>query len=213
MKRTLIGAAVILGVAIMVSDAFTGRVSPIGDGLALLIATSLSIATVITRRYSHVGMTPATCLAALLAALLALTQATSLAVSARDMGFLFAFGAVNLGLGLACFASGARLIPAAMASCLRRAPSSAAASSSLPCSSISGWSSGASASRRGRGRSACLRPTDLTLRQGRFGGLKPLMRPNLTLVASGKQKYADFMRNLAGRCKGARVGHLKRRTP
>jgi drug/metabolite transporter (DMT)-like permease len=62
-------AAVILGVAIMVSDAFTGRVSPIGDGLALLIATSLSIATVITRRYSHVGMTPATCLAALLAAL------------------------------------------------------------------------------------------------------------------------------------------------
>ena len=51
-------------------------------------------------------------------ALLALTQATSLAVSARDMGFLFAFGAVNLGLGLACFASGARLIPAAFAALL-----------------------------------------------------------------------------------------------
>jgi drug/metabolite transporter (DMT)-like permease len=111
-------AAVIFGVAIMVSDAFTGRVSPIGDGLALLIATSLSIATVITRRYAHVGMTSATCLAAVLAATLAATQAATLAVSARDMGFLFAFGAINLGLGLACFASGARLIPAAFAALL-----------------------------------------------------------------------------------------------
>ena len=34
------------------------------------------------------------------------------------MGFLFAFGVVNLGLGLACFASGARCIPAAFAALL-----------------------------------------------------------------------------------------------
>ena len=34
------------------------------------------------------------------------------------MALLFAFGAVNLGLGLACFASGARLIPAAFAALL-----------------------------------------------------------------------------------------------
>jgi len=40
------------------------------------------------------------------------------AVSARDMGFLFAFGVVNLGLGLACFATGARLVPAAIAALL-----------------------------------------------------------------------------------------------
>ena len=34
------------------------------------------------------------------------------------MAFLFAFGALNLGLGLACFATGARLIPAALAALL-----------------------------------------------------------------------------------------------
>ena len=32
--------------------------------------------------------------------------------------WLFAFGALNLGLGLACFATGARLIPAAFAALL-----------------------------------------------------------------------------------------------
>ena len=52
-------AAVICGVAIMVSESFDGRVSPIGDGLALLIAVAFSIATVITRRFAHVRMTPA----------------------------------------------------------------------------------------------------------------------------------------------------------
>ena len=52
-------AAVICGVAIMVSESFDGSVSPIGDGLAVLIAFAFSIATVITRRYSHVRMTPA----------------------------------------------------------------------------------------------------------------------------------------------------------
>jgi drug/metabolite transporter (DMT)-like permease len=34
------------------------------------------------------------------------------------MGFLFAFGVVNLGIGLALFATGARLIPAALAALL-----------------------------------------------------------------------------------------------
>lgn len=110
--------AVICGVAIMVSESFDGRVSPIGDGLALLIAVMFSIATVITRRFAHVRMTPATCLGALLAASFAASQAGSFAVSPRDMGFLFAFGVVNLGLGLAFFATGARLIPAAMAALL-----------------------------------------------------------------------------------------------
>lgn len=111
-------AAVICGVAIMVSESFDGHVSPIGDGLALLIAVMFSIATVITRRFAHVRMTPATCLGAMLAAIFAATQAASFDVSVRDMGFLFAFGVVNLGLGLAFFATGARLVPAAMAALL-----------------------------------------------------------------------------------------------
>lgn len=111
-------AAVIFGVGVMVSESLTGQVSPIGDGLAVLIALVFACATLITRRFSHVRMTPATCLGTLIAASFALTQAGGLAVSAGDMGFLFAFGAINLGLGLACFASGARLIPAAFAALL-----------------------------------------------------------------------------------------------
>lgn len=111
-------AAVIAGVAIMVSESLDGAVSPIGDGLALLIAFMFSIATVITRRFSSVRMTPATCLGTILAAGFAASQASTFAVSAGDMGFLFVFGVVNLGLGLAFFATGARLIPAAIAALL-----------------------------------------------------------------------------------------------
>ncbi|PDQ19341.1 EamA family transporter [Mesorhizobium sanjuanii] len=110
--------AVIAGVAIMVSESLDGAVSPIGDGLALLIAVMFSIATVITRRFSHVRMTPATCLGTMLAAAFAASQVSEFAVSSRDMGFLFAFGVVNLGLGLAFFATGARLVPAAIAALL-----------------------------------------------------------------------------------------------
>lgn len=111
-------AAVICGVAIMVSESLTGEVSPIGDGLALLIAVVFAVATVITRRFAHVRMTPATCLGTIFAGVFAATQAESLIVSPRDMGLLFAFGVINLGLGLALFATGARLIPAAFAALL-----------------------------------------------------------------------------------------------
>lgn len=111
-------AAVIFGVGIMVSDSLTGSVSPVGDGLALLIAIAFSIATVITRRFAHVRMTPATCLGTVIAAVFAATQTSAFTASASDMGFLFVFGALNLGLGLAFFASGARMIPAAYAALL-----------------------------------------------------------------------------------------------
>lgn len=110
--------AVIAGVAVMVSDSLGGGVSAIGDGLALLIVLVFSIATVLTRRFSHVRMTPAMCLGTAAAGLIAATQAATLTVPARDMGFLFLFGAVNLGLGLAFFATGARMIAAAYAALL-----------------------------------------------------------------------------------------------
>lgn len=111
-------AAVILGVGIMVSGSLGGGVSPIGNALALLIAVAFAVATVMTRHFSHVRMTPAMCLGTLIAAALAASQAGSLMVGARDMGFLFAFGALNLGLGLALFATGARVVPAAFAALL-----------------------------------------------------------------------------------------------
>ena len=110
--------AVIAGVSVMVSDSLGGGVSIIGDGLALLIVMVFSIATVLTRRFAHVRMTPAMCLGTATAGVFAATQASTLAVSTPDMGFLFAFGAVNLGLGLAFFATGARMIAAAYAALL-----------------------------------------------------------------------------------------------
>lgn len=107
--------AVIAGIAVMVSESVFGAVSPVGDGLALLIAVSLAIAIVVTRRYAHVRMTPATCLGAALACLAAAVFSSGLATSASDAAILFVFGAVNLGLGFAFFAIGARLVPAAIA--------------------------------------------------------------------------------------------------
>ena len=111
-------AAVILGVAIMVSDSLGGGVSIIGDGLALLIVLAFSTATVLTRRFSHVRMTPAMCLGTGTAGIISATQASTLFVSGSDMAYLFAFGAINLGLGLAFFATGARMIAAAYAALL-----------------------------------------------------------------------------------------------
>ncbi len=110
--------AVVAGVAIMVSDSFSGDVSPIGDSLALLIAVAFATATVVTRRYSHVRMTPATCLGTIIACLFAATQASTFSTTGADAARLFIFGAVNLGLGLALFATGARLVPSAVAALL-----------------------------------------------------------------------------------------------
>jgi len=108
-------AAVIAGVAIMVSDSLSGSVSPIGDALALLIALAFAGATVITRRHAHVAMMPAVLTGCTLAALFAAWSLPPALVSAGDFVLLFAFGALNLGLGMALFVTGARRVPAAIA--------------------------------------------------------------------------------------------------
>ncbi|KGF70316.1 membrane protein [Hoeflea sp. BAL378] len=107
--------AVIAGIAVMVSDSFAASVSFVGDGLALLIAVVFAAATVITRRFSGVRMTPAVCLGVMIGTLVGVVLSSGLIVSARDFGLLFLFGALNLGLGMAMFATGARLIPSALA--------------------------------------------------------------------------------------------------
>ena len=165
----------------------TGEVSPIGDGLALLIAVVFS-----HRNRHYPPLRPCAhdardlprhdlCRA------LCGEPGGGFAVSSADMGFLFAFGAINLGLGLACFATGARLIPAAVAALIgtfepilgpdlgmadprrdpvRHAPSWAVPWCSRPCSCISAWNSGASRGRAGRASPACLRPIDRTVAAG-----------------------------------------------
>lgn len=111
-------AAVIGGVAVMVSGSVTGEVSPIGDALAVLIALVFAAATVITRRYSHVRMTPAVFLGTIIACLSAAIFTSSYTVNGFELIVLFAFGALNFGLGLALFVTGARLVPAALAALL-----------------------------------------------------------------------------------------------
>jgi drug/metabolite transporter (DMT)-like permease len=108
-------AAVIGGVAIMVSASFSGQVSPIGDGLALVITVMFSAAIVITRHHPQVRMMPAVCLGTAMACVAAFLLSGPLAVSPQNLAWLFLFGAVNLGAGLAMFVTGARLVPAALA--------------------------------------------------------------------------------------------------
>jgi drug/metabolite transporter (DMT)-like permease len=110
--------AVIAGVAIMVSDGSAGSGSMAGNLLALLITFVFALATVVTRRHSGVRMTPAVIVATTLAAIIAATQVSHFSVSSHDMALLFAFGALNLGAGMAMFVTGARLIPAALAALL-----------------------------------------------------------------------------------------------
>ena len=108
-------AAVVAGIAVMTSETLTGKISPVGDGLAILIALSFAIATVLTRRHSHVQMLPAVTLGTSLAAIFSMFMVKSYAVDGQNLGWLAAFGMINLGLGLALFTLGARLVPAALA--------------------------------------------------------------------------------------------------
>jgi drug/metabolite transporter (DMT)-like permease len=105
-------AAVAIGVFVMFSGGVNSEVSWLGDGLALAIAAVFAIAIVLTRRHANIAMMPATALGVLIGACIGASQAASLAVSQQDMFSLFAFGAINLGLGLALFSMGARLVPA-----------------------------------------------------------------------------------------------------
>lgn len=114
-------AAVIGGVAIMVSESLGGGTSMVGDALALLIAFAFSIATIITRRFAHVRMTPAVFLGAVFACATAASQASGFVVTTSELGILVVFGALNFGLGLALFVTGARLIPSALAALISTA--------------------------------------------------------------------------------------------
>jgi drug/metabolite transporter (DMT)-like permease len=108
-------AAVIAGISVMVSNAVTGQISPIGDGLALVIPFAFAIATVTTRRHRSVRMVPATTLAVVIALACSVFLAKVFVVSWVDFGWLAAFGAINLAAGLILFSFGARMIPAAVA--------------------------------------------------------------------------------------------------
>lgn len=111
-------AAVGLGVGIMVS-------ASLGDGGSLpglLLAASIAVVfagmIVLTRRFTHIRMTPAASGGSFLAAAIAATQVGGFGVGGPDLALLFAYGALNLGLGMALYVTGARMIPSALAGLL-----------------------------------------------------------------------------------------------
>jgi drug/metabolite transporter (DMT)-like permease len=110
--------AVVAGIGTMVSTSLGEGGSVLGDLLSLAIAVAFSLSVVITRKHPGIRMTPAVLLGVTIAGAVAVAQASSLAVSMRDLGFLILFGSVNLGMGLALFVTGARLIPSVLSGLL-----------------------------------------------------------------------------------------------
>ena len=111
-------AAVLVGIGVMVSNSLSGATSWLGNALPLWLAFGFAATIVIVRRFARVRMVPAVCAGTLLAALFAAACAGTLATTSSQMLVLAGFGALNLGLGLALFVTGARLVPAAVAALL-----------------------------------------------------------------------------------------------
>lgn len=111
-------AAVVAGISVIFSGSIGSGGSITGDLYALAIAVSFALSVVITRKYPGTRMTPAVLLGVTIAGTIAFFMSGPLAVGMRDLGFLVIFGMVNLGIGLALFVTGARLIPSVLSALL-----------------------------------------------------------------------------------------------
>lgn len=105
----------LVGAVVMVSSSY-GRGAIVGDLLAIVMASSFAIATVLVRRHPEVQMTPAAALATTLTFLVALPLADPLETAPRDLALLAFFGVGQFGAGFLLFLAGARLIRAAQSS-------------------------------------------------------------------------------------------------
>jgi drug/metabolite transporter (DMT)-like permease len=99
------------GVGITVSDQEASS-DFLGIALSLVIMIAFALATVLVRRFSHVRMTPATCLSSLWLFAIGGTLGAPASVDGTELALLFLFGACQLGIGFILFTTGARLIPA-----------------------------------------------------------------------------------------------------
>jgi drug/metabolite transporter (DMT)-like permease len=111
--RTWVTMSVALaGTVVMVSSSYAGGTG-FGDLLAILMAVSFAVATVLVRRHPEIQMAPAAALATTLTGLIALPLAEPFAISPRDFALLAFFGVGQFGAGFLLFMTGARLLPAA----------------------------------------------------------------------------------------------------
>jgi drug/metabolite transporter (DMT)-like permease len=110
--RRALGAMLLalVGVAVMVGDPH--GFSSLGDGLSVIMAIAFAASIVLTSHRRDVSMVPATCLAQVILVVCALPFASPGEVGGKDLLLLVAMGAIQVGLGLALFTVGARLITA-----------------------------------------------------------------------------------------------------
>jgi drug/metabolite transporter (DMT)-like permease len=101
------------GVVVMVSSSSGRGGAMLGDLLAIVMACSFAIATVLVRRHPEISMAPAAALATTITALVALPLADPFATAPRDLLLLAFFGIGQFGAGFLFFMAGARLIPVA----------------------------------------------------------------------------------------------------
>jgi drug/metabolite transporter (DMT)-like permease len=105
----------VTGVVVMVSGSYAGG-SVAGDLLAIAMATSFAVATVLVRRHPDIPMAPAAALSTAITALIALPFATPFTVDGVDVVLLAMFGVLQFGTGFLLFMAGARLLPVAQTS-------------------------------------------------------------------------------------------------
>jgi drug/metabolite transporter (DMT)-like permease len=115
-SRTWMAMSVALGGAVIMVASSYRHGTLIGDLLAMLMAVSFAVATVLIRRHPDVQMTSAAALATALTALLALPMAHPLQATGRDVALLGFFGMGQFAIGFLLFMAGARLIPVAESS-------------------------------------------------------------------------------------------------
>jgi drug/metabolite transporter (DMT)-like permease len=116
--RTWLAMGVALaGATLMVSDSYA-RGAIVGDLLAIAMAGSFAVATVLIRRHPEIQMAPAAVLATALTAAVALPLADPFDATPRDLALLAFFGIGSFGVGFLLFMAGARLLPAAQSSLL-----------------------------------------------------------------------------------------------
>jgi drug/metabolite transporter (DMT)-like permease len=116
--RTWLAMGVALvGAVVMVSGSY-GHGALAGDLLAVAMAASFAVATVLIRRHPEIPMAPAAALATALTALVALPHADPLGTAPRDLALLAFFGVGQFGAGFLLFTTGARAIPVARSALL-----------------------------------------------------------------------------------------------
>lgn len=99
------------GVGIMLGGPGGGEY--LGFGVSLVMTVAFAVSIVISRHRRDISMAPATCLSQVLVFAVAAPFATPSEIGPHDLVLLIVLGFGQMGLGLALFTVGARLLPAA----------------------------------------------------------------------------------------------------